>query len=83
MVLCASDCMKDPDDVLALRSQWLERAITRLGRKLPRLPRNQRQQRVYAHGGSICFMKGREFLRAALEHTFDGMRGFRRACYRK
>ena len=59
--------LKDPDDVLALRSrQWLERAITRLGREIPVWPRNQRQQRVYTRMVADLFHEGHvNFLRAA------------------
>ena len=59
--------MKDPDDVLALRSrQWLERAITRLGKEIPVWPKNQRQKRIYTRMVADLFHEGHvNFLQAA------------------
>jgi len=59
--------LKDPDDVLALRSrQWLERAITRLGQEIPVWPKNQRQRRVYTRMVADLFHEGHvKFLQAA------------------
>jgi len=59
--------LKDPDDVLALRSrQWLERALTRLKRKIPAWPKNQRQIRVYTRMVADLFHEGHvNFLQAA------------------
>lgn len=59
--------LKDPDDVSALRSrQWLERAMTRLKRKIPVWPENQRQQRVYTRMVADLFHEGHaNFLKAA------------------
>jgi cytidyltransferase-like protein len=59
--------MKDPDDVLALRSrQWLERAITRLGKEIPMWPKHQRQKRVYTRMVADLFHEGHvNFLQAA------------------
>ena len=57
--------LKDPDDVLALRSrQWMERALTRLNREIPMWPKNQPQKRIYTrmvadlfHEGHVNFVK--------------------------
>ena len=59
--------LKDPDDVLALRSrQWMERAMTRLSREIPVWPRNQAQKRVYTRMVADLFHEGHiNFLRAA------------------
>lgn len=59
--------MKDPDDVLALRSrQWMERALTRLNREIPVWPKNQQQKRVYTRMVADLFHEGHvSFLRAA------------------
>ena len=59
--------LKDPDDVLALRSrQWMERALTRLKREIPVWPRNQPQKRVYTRMVADLFHEGHvKFLRAA------------------
>lgn len=59
--------LKDPDDVLMLRSrQWLEWAMTRLNREIPVWPRNQQQRRVYTRMVADLFHEGHvSFLRAA------------------
>ncbi|MBL8500108.1 MAG: adenylyltransferase/cytidyltransferase family protein [Nitrosomonas sp.] len=59
--------LKDPDDVLALRSrQWMERAMTRLNREIPVWPKNQRQKRVYTRMVADLFHEGHiNFLREA------------------
>lgn len=59
--------LKDPDDVLVLRSrQWLERAMTRLNREIPVWPKNQQQRRVYTRMVADLFHEGHvNFLRAA------------------
>lgn len=59
--------LKDPDDVLALRSrQWMERAMTRLNREIPVWPGNQRQKRVYTRMVADLFHEGHiNFLREA------------------
>jgi len=59
--------MKDPDDVLALRSrQWMERAMTRLNREIPVWPKNRQQKRVYTRMVADLFHEGHvSFLRAA------------------
>lgn len=59
--------LKDPDDVLALRSrQWMERAMTRLNREIPAWPKNQRQKRVYTRMVADLFHEGHiNFLREA------------------
>jgi cytidyltransferase-like protein len=52
---------------LALRSrQWLERAITRLGKEIPMWPKHQRQKRVYTRMVADLFHEGHvNFLQAA------------------
>jgi cytidyltransferase-like protein len=59
--------LKDPDDMLALRSrQWMERALTRLKREIPVWPRNQPQKRVYTRMVADLFHQGHvNFLQAA------------------
>lgn len=59
--------LKDPDDVLALRSrQWMERAMMRLNREIPVWPRNQSQRRVYTRMVADLFHEGHvNFLQAA------------------
>ena len=59
--------LKDPDDVLALRSrQWMERAMVRLNREIPVWPRNQSQRRVYTRMVADLFHEGHvNFLQAA------------------
>ncbi|WP_292993253.1 adenylyltransferase/cytidyltransferase family protein [Nitrosomonas sp.] len=59
--------LKDPDDVLALRSrQWMERAMMRLNREIPIWPRNQPQRRVYTRMVADLFHEGHvNFLQAA------------------
>lgn len=59
--------LRDPDDVLALRSrQWMERAIVRLNREMPVWPRNQLQKRVYTRMVADLFHEGHiNFLREA------------------
>ncbi|PSJ16820.1 adenylyltransferase/cytidyltransferase family protein [Nitrosomonas supralitoralis] len=59
--------LKDPDDVLALRSrQWMERAIVRLNREMPAWPRNQSKKRVYTRMVADLFHEGHiNFLRSA------------------
>ncbi len=59
--------LKDPDDVLALRSrQWMERAMMRLNREIPVWPRNQPQRRVYTRMVADLFHEGHvNFLQAA------------------
>ncbi len=59
--------LKDPDDVLALRSrQWLERALIRLKREIPAWPINQRQIRVYTRMVADLFHEGHvNFLQTA------------------
>lgn len=59
--------LKDPDDVLALRSrQWMERAMIRLNREIPIWPRNQPQRRVYTRMVADLFHEGHvNFLQAA------------------
>jgi len=59
--------LKDPDDVLALRSrQWMERALTRLNREIPVWPKNHRQKRVYTRMVADLFHEGHvNFLQAA------------------
>ncbi|MCP5246122.1 MAG: adenylyltransferase/cytidyltransferase family protein [Burkholderiales bacterium] len=57
--------LKDPDDLLALRSrQWLERIIIRTGQDMPVWPLNRPQRRIYTrmvadlfHVGHINFLK--------------------------
>ncbi|MDV6342255.1 adenylyltransferase/cytidyltransferase family protein [Nitrosomonas sp. Is24] len=59
--------LKDPDDVLALRSrQWMERAMARLNREIPVWPKNQRQKHVYTRMVADLFHEGHiNFLREA------------------
>ncbi|MCW5619040.1 MAG: adenylyltransferase/cytidyltransferase family protein, partial [Nitrosomonas sp.] len=59
--------LKDPDDMLALRSrQWLERALNRLNRDIPVWPDSRRQRRVYTRMVADLFHEGHvNFLRAA------------------
>lgn len=59
--------LKDPDDMLALRSrQWLERALNRLKRKIPVWPDSRQQCRVYTRMVADLFHEGHvNFLRAA------------------
>lgn len=59
--------LKDPDDVLALRSrQWMERAMMRLGKEIPIWPKNQQQRRVYTRMVADLFHEGHvNFLQAA------------------
>lgn len=59
--------LKDPDDVLALRSrQWMEWAMTRLKQALPVWPRSQTSRRVYTRMVADLFHEGHvNFLRAA------------------
>ena len=59
--------LKDPDDVLALRSrQWMERAMTRLNREIPVWPKNRQQKCVYTRMVADLFHEGHvSFLRAA------------------
>lgn len=59
--------LKDPDDVLALRSrQWMERAMMRLNREIPVWPGNQPQRRVYTRMVADLFHEGHvNFLQAA------------------
>jgi cytidyltransferase-like protein len=59
--------LKDPDDMLALRSrQWMERALTRLKREIPMWPRNQPQKRIYTRMVADLFHQGHvNFLQAA------------------
>jgi cytidyltransferase-like protein len=59
--------LKDPDDVLALRTrQWMERALMRLNREIPVWPKNQAQKRVFTRMVADLFHEGHvNFLRAA------------------
>jgi len=59
--------LKDPDDVLALRSrQWMERAMMRLNREIPVWQRNQPQRRVYTRMVADLFHEGHvNFLQTA------------------
>lgn len=59
--------LKDPDDMLALRSrQWLERALIRLKLEIPVWPKNQKQKRVYTRMVADLFHQGHvNFLQAA------------------
>lgn len=59
--------LRDPDDVLALRSrQWMEWAMTHLNQDVPLWPRNQTQRRVYTRMVADLFHEGHvNFLRAA------------------
>ena len=59
--------LKDPDDVLALRTrQWIELALTRLKREIPIWPRNLPQKRVYTRMVADLFHQGHiNFLQAA------------------
>ncbi|AEJ00595.1 cytidyltransferase-related domain protein [Nitrosomonas sp. Is79A3] len=59
--------LKDPDNVLALRSrQWMERAMMRLNREIPVWPINQPQRRVYTRMVADLFHEGHvNFLQAA------------------
>ena len=59
--------LKDPDDVLALRTrQWMDYALTRLNREIPAWPRYQSQKRVYTRMVADLFHEGHvKFLHAA------------------
>ena len=59
--------LKDPDDVLALRTrQWMEQAMNRLNREIPIWPRNRPQKRVYTRMVADLFHSGHiNFLQAA------------------
>lgn len=59
--------LKDPDDLLALRSrQWLEKILSRLDQDIPPWPANRPQKRVYTRMVADLFHEGHiNFLREA------------------